>query len=66
MPIYNLKKVDMEICLAKDWLLLSKNSNPIHVNLPYDAMIHEKRFQQCVSGEESAFFPGGKYIYKKE
>lgn len=56
----------MEINLTKDWLLLSINSNPIHVNLPYDAMIHEKRFQQCISGEESAFFPGGKYIYKKE
>ena len=59
-------KVYMEIQLAEDWLLLSTNNGPIHVDLPYDAMIHEKRYPQCVNGEESAFFPGGKYIYKKE
>jgi beta-galactosidase len=36
------------------------------VNLPHDAMIHEKRDPDCVNGTNTGFFPGGKYVYRKQ
>ena len=35
------------------------------VNLPHDAMLSEKRYKGCVTGNGCAFFEGGKYIYTK-
>ncbi|MDR0375561.1 MAG: DUF4982 domain-containing protein [Treponema sp.] len=35
------------------------------VDLPHDAMIHEKRDSQSPSGSAGAFFPGGVYEYEK-
>ena len=50
----------------KNWLLFFEDNSFIKVDLPYDAMIHEKRFKSCASGDASSFFPGHKYIYQKE
>lgn len=55
----------MELDFSRDWVLETRNSS-LSIQLPYDAMIHEKRYKECASGEESGFYPGGKYIYKKE
>lgn len=35
------------------------------IDLPHDAMIHEKRIAGLVAGETSGYFPGGFYIYEK-
>lgn len=35
------------------------------VHLPYDAMIHEKRFRETKNGAQTGFYPGGEYIYQK-
>jgi hypothetical protein len=35
------------------------------IDLPHDAMIHEKRSEQAASGSAGAFFPGGVYEYEK-
>lgn len=35
------------------------------VTLPYDAMIREKRDENCPSGAQSGFYPGGIYTYEK-
>lgn len=39
--------------------------NTKEVNLPYDAMIREKRDKDAPAGAQSGFYPGGKYIYEK-
>lgn len=36
------------------------------VQLPHDAMIHEQRSPQVISGSQSGFYPGGTYQYKKK
>lgn len=35
------------------------------VELPHDAMIHEKPCPDEVSGGQTGFYPGGQYIYVK-
>lgn len=35
------------------------------VHIPHDAMIHEKRDPKAPGGSAHGYFPGGKYIYKK-
>ena len=39
--------------------------NGAAVQLPHDAMIHEKRVPGHASGSAQAFFPGGRYVYEK-
>ena len=39
--------------------------NGAAVQLPHDAMIHEKRVPGHASGSAQAFFPGGSYVYEK-
>ena len=39
--------------------------NGAAVQLPHDAMIHEKRVPGHASGSAQAFFPGGNYVYEK-
>ena len=56
----------MKIDISKKWFLHFADSTFIEVDLPYDALIHEKRYKECPSGEESSFFPGRKYVFKKE
>lgn len=36
------------------------------MNLPHDAMIHEKRSADCPGGPAGGFFPGGIYCYEKK
>lgn len=36
------------------------------VHLPHDAMIHEQRDPDTVSGAQTGFYPGGEYIYQKK
>ena len=36
------------------------------ITLPHDAMIHEQRSFSNRNGDKTGFFPGGKYVYKKE
>lgn len=42
-----------------------KEEDAIQVNLPHDAMIHEKRDPELENGNATGFHPGGKYVYKK-
>ncbi|MGI6315130.1 MAG: glycoside hydrolase family 2 TIM barrel-domain containing protein [Christensenellales bacterium] len=35
------------------------------VDLPHDAMIHEKRDANCKNGQNTGYFPGGKYVYER-
>lgn len=41
------------------------NTDEIKVNLPHDAMLTEKRLPNGKTGAAGAFFPGGRYIYRK-
>lgn len=36
------------------------------VNLPHDAMLFEKRDPDCANSANTGFFPGGKYVYRKQ
>ena len=36
------------------------------LNLPHDAMVHEKRDPECKNSKTTGYYPGGKYIYCKE
>lgn len=36
------------------------------VQLPHDAMIHEKPVPEALSGAQTGFYPGGEYIYTKK
>lgn len=47
------------------WILTKENGKEKTVRLPHDAMIEEKRYENCVNGKQCAFFPGGKYVYRK-
>ena len=40
--------------------------NGEEINLPHDAMLHEKRDPKAACGSAGAFFPGGKYTYEKK
>ena len=35
------------------------------ITLPHDAMLEEDRIPDLIAGENSAYFPGGKYVYEK-
>lgn len=55
-----------KIDLNKGWQFCRKNDkNSKLINLPHDAMIHEKRSPDNKSGSAGAYFPGGTYIYEK-
>lgn len=41
------------------------NTGEIEVNLPHDAMLTEKRLTNGKTGAAGAFFPGGRYVYRK-
>ena len=54
--------------LNKGWTFYKKGSenNKIVIDLPYDAMLREKRSIESKGGEKVGFFEGGDYIYEKE
>lgn len=35
------------------------------VDLPHDAMLHEERDPKCKNGQNTGYFPGGRYIYER-
>ena len=49
-----------KISFNDNWIC---NGRP--VTLPHDAMIHEQRRPDAVSGSAGAFFPDGEYVYEK-
>lgn len=58
----------MKKCAFNDNWLFYKDGHEDEakpVNLPHDAMLFEKRYKGCVTGNGCAFFEGGKYIYTK-
>lgn len=49
-----------------DWKFKKEGSEQwISIDLPYDAMLHETRNEYCHNGRDTAYFPGGKYVYEK-
>ena len=56
----------MEYNFNKNWILRDSHGTEKKVDLPYDAMIQEKRQDDCLNGINSGYFPGGKYVYRKE
>lgn len=55
----------MRVEFNDNWILTKGNGEEKIVRLPHDAMIEEKRYENCVNGKQCAFFPGGKYVYRK-
>ena len=52
----------------KDWMFIKDGSTfgAQKVTLPHDAMIHEARSEQAVTGAAGGYFPGGCYTYTKK
>lgn len=47
------------------WEFTNQEGITYDVELPHDAMLHEKRDPNCHNGVNTGFFPGGKYKYEK-
>lgn len=57
----------MKQLINDNWLFLNLQTNKsFYIDLPHDAMLYEDRDPNCVSGVNSGYFPGGKYVYSKE
>lgn len=57
-----MKRID----ISKNWIFYKKGTEERQqIHLPHDAMIHEKRSNDCPSGSAGAFFQGGIYCYEK-
>lgn len=56
----------MEYNFNKNWILTDSKGGSRKVDLPYDAMIREKRKDDCINGINSGYYPGGRYTYSKE
>ena len=44
-----------------DWKFYKEGEETKKITLPHDAMLEEKRIPDLIAGENSAYFPGGKY-----
>lgn len=57
-----------KIIINKDWLFYKDGAevSKSKVDLPHDAMIHEKRDPATPNGTNTGFLPGGKYVYVKK
>ena len=55
------------IRLTQGWQFWKENEddNRRRIDLPHDAMLHEKRDPSLPKGNMSGFFPGGRYYYEK-
>lgn len=51
---------------CRGWYFSKKDGQERIVDLPHDAMLEEARTFRCHNGERTGYFPGGKYIYRKE
>lgn len=56
-----MKKTDFNL----EWQFVRKGEASVSVNLPHDAMLHEKRDPACINGKSTGYFPGGQYAYMK-
>ena len=53
--------------INKEWLFGRFGQEEMQaIDLPHDAMIHEKRDPNADNGGATGFLPGGKYVYVKE
>ncbi len=50
----------------RGWYFCTKDGNRVEVDLPHDAMLHEKRDSNCRSSKMSGYYPGGIYKYEKK
>lgn len=48
------------------WTFAREGADPVPVTLPHDAMIHERRSPDAPGGSAHGYFPGGRYVYRKE
>ena len=57
-----------KLLLTKGWTYCNvRTKSPlVKIDLPHDAMLHEKRISLLKNGAFSAYFPGGEYLYSKE
>lgn len=55
----------MIIDFNDNWILTKADGQQKTIRLPHDAMIEEQRYENCVNGKQGAYFPGGKYVYRK-
>lgn len=56
----------MERDFCRGWFFSKKDGRERIVDLPHDAMLEEARTFRCHNGERTGYFPGGKYVYRKE
>ncbi|MBR2044618.1 MAG: DUF4982 domain-containing protein [Agathobacter sp.] len=56
----------MIVDFNQGWKFCKEGERAIEINLPHDAMLLERREAACRNGENSGYFPGGKYIYEKQ
>ena len=49
-----------------NWRFYKEGKKAIEINLPHDAKLEEERIPDLLAGENSAYFPGGKYVYEKD
>lgn len=51
----------------REWTLKTPdNTKAVTVNLPHDAMLHEPRKKDSLTGSAAAYYLPGRYIYRKE
>ena len=55
----------MIVDLNRNWRFTSNRGADAIVWLPHDAMLQEKRDPKCHNGEQTGYFPGGKYTYQR-
>lgn len=60
----NMLRIDFN----HDWNIAKEGSpdKAQPVTLPHDAMVHEERNQDAVTGAAGGYFPGGRYLYTKK
>ena len=57
-----------KMCFNRNWEYwkYGEEENVKQINLPHDAMIHEKRDPECENRYNTGYYPGGKYVYRKK
>ena len=50
---------------GESWTVTPDGGSPTAVELPHDAMISERRTKDAPSSYHGAYFPGGRYTYRK-
>lgn len=59
----NWTLLDGQVSTAAAFLFLDGSGKNVH--LPHDAMIHEERLEDTPNSQQTGFYPGGEYTYKK-